>query len=194
MNVNGSLFSARLKPTSKGCPLGTSAERLISKNTLPFGKSSFFGISDSGTHSFGTKTFYFFKSWLGILEMENSSWVLHVQGVGRRVGFKCVGISAFIPWFLGRHHVVNGSKAFWNIQVRLRQWIGCPGVGGWAILCLVQYKLKHVTPSVPSGDYRTGSRGLELHSEGSCRNWVGGFRGEGFLSWLAELRVFFRLS
>lgn len=182
MNVNGSLFSAPLKPTSKGCPLGTSAERLISKNTLPFGKSSFFGISVSGTHSLGTKTFYFFKSWLGILEMENSSWVLHVQWVGRRVGFKCVGISAFIPWFLGRHHVVNGSRAFWNIQVWLWQWTGCPGVGGWAILCLVQYKQMHVTLSVPSGDYRTGSRDLNSTQEGAAGIGLGASEERVFLA------------
>lgn len=42
MNIRGSLFSAPLKPASKGCPSGTSAEGLISKGTLPFCKTSFF--------------------------------------------------------------------------------------------------------------------------------------------------------
>ena len=37
----------------------------------------------------------FFKSWLGILQKEDSSWALHAQEMGRRVGTKCAAVFHF---------------------------------------------------------------------------------------------------
>jgi hypothetical protein len=67
---------------------------------------------------------------------------LHVQRIGRRVGYKCVGTSYFHSLIFWKTPCIHQFQGLWNIQVWLQQWTGCPWAGVLAIFCLVRYKPK----------------------------------------------------
>lgn len=151
---SGAYFLSPLKPTSKGCPLGISTERLISESTLPFWKASFLAFQTVAPTALEQRHFVFQELAKNFWEAEFILSFAHTRG-WEKGEYKYVGTSYFdcSPWKILRSHWLQGL---------LKQ----PGVaaamnGLFLSWCLrnplfSSVQIKIVTQSVPSGNYHAG--------------------------------------